>query len=102
MNGILDSFADIKVLAQCVNVNNTITGTGIGVDSTSVNSGDIVGGIEANDSVGIQEVEYCSPLTLGVTTFNWLEKSGPSGATTSWYGTFLDIGKSGIYGTFHC
>lgn len=79
---------------------NVFTATGIGVNSTSVNSAPVQAGGAANSQINLNACFYDGFAPLGYSSFNWLEIAQASG-TSTWYGTtasvsFIQTGLTGF------
>lgn len=76
-----------------------VLGVGIGVDSTTVNSAWVYGGLaplaSQGNMVGCYYDDYPS---VGYHAFNWLEKSSLSTGTTTFYGSGVTDIQTGLWG----
>lgn len=76
-------------------------GTGIGVDSTTVNSANIeMGSAVGSNRTALMARYIAPPPSIGFHAFNWLESAGVSD-TQTWYGT-ASYAQSGMSGTLWC
>lgn len=82
---------DALVRALVSNSGNTTVSSGIGIDSTSVNSAQLSGVNVVTSLVNASGAEYVGTPGLGYHYAAWLEWSTASG-TTTWYG---DAGIAG-------
>lgn len=99
--------ASLRAYAIIINSNATAVAaaTGIGIDSTTVNSGDMQGAGSVGTSLG-QIPNSCTfenALAAGYHAINWLEISAATG-TTTWLGNpaALAAVQTGMNGTIMC
>lgn len=99
--GVSEDMVEAKVTSMAGNSGGTSVGLpGVGVDSTSVNSAQIIVGnaLDTGNANGAHlSAHYRGFPGAGRHTLVWLEYSSASG-TTTWYSNNLG-GKSGIQGT---
>jgi len=91
----------VRLTAQAF-VQNTsaavIFATGIGIDSSTVNSAQIAASVTPAANVGtIAMAEYVGCPSTGLHTYNWLQYSAATG-TATWF-TFNGVFVSGLVGT---
>lgn len=95
--GLSEDRVEARVLAMATNSGGiTVTTVGIGVDSTSVNSAIIFGGIAGNTSFNpfSNHADYRGTPGIGRHSLVWLEWSTASG-TTTWYGDNNSVATQG-------
>jgi hypothetical protein len=99
IQGVAEDTIEIQVSAAAKNTSAPVgLSSGIGIDSTTVNSS-LIGGSDALNSECISHIpsRYAGVPSAGYHKYCWLEYSVASG-TTTWYGT-SGIYKSGIFGS---
>ena len=85
--GLAEDAVDVHVVGLAnYSVAAAVIGSGVGVDSTTVNSAQTFGGINPAAGVGgLQPARYVGTLSVGFHFLSWLEYG--AGATTTFYGT---------------
>jgi hypothetical protein len=82
--GIADKWTYIRTHASCANTTPAVVSSGVGIDSTSVNSSQMMGQANLRD-YGVADGNCASVLAAGFHYLQMLEISQAVG-TTTWYG----------------
>lgn len=95
--GVEEDSIEVQVKGLASNTSSVGFTAGIGLDSTSVNSSQLLGAVSREGFVAYVDIpgNYSGYLGSGFHFIQWLEASGPLG-TTSWAG---DLGSPSIFQT---
>jgi len=98
VRGLNEDVASARVWARVSSASSLAVASGIGLDSSTVNSATVLGTRVPNNHAG-SYAEYNGVPGLGYHDLRWLEYSEATG-TTTWYGdSALTFWQSGIVGT---
>jgi hypothetical protein len=98
--GVFESFASFTLIARAINSTTASANcaVGIGVNSTTTNSADILVNANCTNTIGGQPTAFLSHGVSGYTYYVWLEY-GNGSLTQTWYGdsgvAFLQTGMLG-------
>lgn len=101
--GLNENVVELRVHGLANNATNNVNAaTGIGIDSTTVNSADVYGGSALTTGMSVIPAQYIGYPGLGYHYAAWLEISAATG-TTNWRGdNGLTYQQSGMVGTVWC